>query len=225
MFNLKNIKSLFVVEDTNPVENNKELPTTEEKNIANTVQPKIIETPQISNTIGGGYVDDRILESLLKALEDNNIEGFDFLEYKNSIKALSQMPMDEATRYRSAYATAATLGVTLDKLCQSAEFYKTVLQKENEKFKAALSNQINSSVISKEKQAQELSNEILKKSELIKKLTEEITSHQTELGKIKDQVLEANIKIEKTKANFQSTFEALLLQINDDITKMKAYLK
>ena len=54
------------------------------------------------------------------------ITGFDYLEYRRSLKSLETFPMDEATKFRSSYATASTMGVTVEKLLESIEFYNVI---------------------------------------------------------------------------------------------------
>ena len=57
-------------------------------------------------------LDDRSLEFLASALEKNNLPGFDYYEFKRAVVALRQMQLDEPTAHKSAFATAATGGVT-----------------------------------------------------------------------------------------------------------------
>ncbi|MBK7138067.1 MAG: hypothetical protein IPH74_03180 [Bacteroidetes bacterium] len=42
-------------------------------------------------------VDDKIRDTPLQALADNNMEGFDYFEFKQSLATLSKMPLDEAS--------------------------------------------------------------------------------------------------------------------------------
>jgi len=140
---LKNLKSLFIVEDE---EENKEAPKPSEKTAGKSDKEPVVSTPPpLPNTSvsasSQGVLDTNIVEKLLQAIEKNNLEGFDYLEYKKSLKALEKMPMDEATKYRSAFATASTMGVTLDKLIQTTNFYIGVLDKENRRdYKTSATN-------------------------------------------------------------------------------------
>ena len=62
-------------------------------------------------------LDERSLEFLTTALEKSNLPGFDYLEFKRAVAdLLSNMNMDEATAYKSAFTTVATtLGLTKGK--------------------------------------------------------------------------------------------------------------
>src|SRR5690242_18768533 len=116
MLNIKNLKSLFI-EEAETTAPDASANSGSEKNSSRDAAP----------VASAGASDQRIMSALLKALEENNMDGFDFLEFKNSLKALSQMPLDEATKFRSAFATASTMGVTVAKLLDSVDYYKKVL--------------------------------------------------------------------------------------------------
>ncbi|SEL70048.1 hypothetical protein SAMN04487910_3101 [Aquimarina amphilecti] len=228
---LKNLKSLFIVDDSE--EENKETSESTEKVDVNSdkkpaasaasIPPPLPNNPVSSSS--EGMLDTKIVEKLLQAIEKNNLEGFDYLEYKKSLKALEKMPMDEATKYRSAFATASTMGVTLDKLLQTTNFYVGVLDKENEQFIGAFKNQFDSKVSGREREIAQFESIIKEKSEQIKKLTEEIAKHQQQIGDLKAKVEESNSKINKTQNDFKVSYSHLKAQFEEDIVKMQKYLK
>ena len=96
------------------------------------------------------------------------MEGFDYFEFKQSLATLSKMPLDEATQFKSAFATAATMGITKENLLQSADYYKKVLHKEKEKFDVAVKGQNNANVLKKKEELETLKKVILEKSAQIK---------------------------------------------------------
>lgn len=158
-------------------------------------------------------------------MEENNQQGFDFFEYKNSLKTLAGIIPDEATRYKSAYATAATMGVTVDRLLESAAFYRSVLEKERDNFTRAVNQQVDLNVTAKQKEAERLQTLIAQKGEQIRRLTEEIAAHQEELAKAQGIVTEASSRIEATKSNFHFTLEAVMDQIQADMQNIERYLR
>lgn len=133
---LKKFKSVFVVEEESGAV--KATETTQQ-------QPSQQSTPiapqPIRSVAEAGNVTDKFVQVLLGALEKNNQQGFDYFEFRQSLKNLEKMPMDEATRYRSAYAMAQTMGVTPAKLLESAQFYLNVLSGEQSKFNEAHAQQ------------------------------------------------------------------------------------
>ncbi|WP_298309884.1 hypothetical protein [uncultured Aquimarina sp.] len=225
---LKNLKSLFIVDDSEE-ENKKTDESTEKTDVNSDKKPAASIPPPLPNNpvsvSSEGALDTKIVEKLLQAIEKNNLDGFDYLEYKKSLKALEKMPMDEATKYRSAFATASTMGVTLDKLLQTTNFYIGVLDKENEQFTGAFKNQFDSKVSGREREIAQFESIIKEKSEEIKRLTEEIAKHQQQIGDLKAKVEESNSKINKTQNDFKVSYDHLKAQFEEDIVKMQKYLK
>ena len=132
---LKNLKSLFFVEDEEAAKKTGEMQP---------AKPQVpASAPVVKESTGGepGKVSDKFTQVLFSAMERDNQEGFDYLEFKQSLRSLEKMPMDEATRYQSALAMAKTLGATPPGLLQSAAHYMNVLRLEEKKFGDALAKQ------------------------------------------------------------------------------------
>ena len=216
----KNLKSLFIVPEEEQVnvaetENNSNEKVSEEK--ARIVEPTNFEPK--------GKVDSSILDKLFEALEDNNQQGFDYLEFRKAILTLKALPMDEATKYQSTFATAATMGVTLNKLLDSIEFYKKVLLKEEDVFTKAIKEQTIINVNDKVAEKDKITATIANKAEQIKKLTEEIQLHQTEIVKLTSSIEVAESKIKETSMNFESSIKIIKDQLDNDYEKLKLYIK
>lgn len=228
MINLKNLKSLFIVDESEPKTNEekkepeKNTVTPPANNQENTVVPPPLPNSNIVSN--ESKVDKRVYEMLLQVIESSNLEGFDYLEFKASVQALSNLPLDEATRFRSAFATASTMGLTIDKLVSSAEYYKNVLNRERDRFKTELENKMEQSVVSKEKERQTLEDTVRKKEEQIKLLTNEINQHKQSLSQLQNQLAEIQAKIQQTQSAFFGTHQYLLTQFEDDVQKIKKYL-
>ena len=129
------LKSLFILEDGNESkkaaekavknqesESGQNAPKIRAKDITVNIEP--LSTPQ------SGKPDAKFVDILLKAVEKDNLEGFDYLEYKSSLQSLSGMDMDEETKYKSSLAMATTMGATPAKLIKTAEHYIATLNKE-----------------------------------------------------------------------------------------------
>jgi len=118
----KNLKSLFIVEDGTPT---KPKPSPAKKKSAKSTKKegKPVDKagdstaekhipPPPPRTDGSGQVTEKFTTMLLKAIEANNIDGFDYIEFKEAIQGTEGMGMSEEMRYKSAFAVAKTMGVT-----------------------------------------------------------------------------------------------------------------
>lgn len=158
------------------------------------------------------------------ALEKNNQAGFDYFEFRQALRNLSKMPMDEPTRFQSANAMAQTMGITPAALIESAKFYLNVLQNEESKFNEAHAQQRGKLIGNREEQIKNLEATIQQKTEQIKQLTQQIEEHRKQSDQIRQEVSDSTIKIETTKADFDATFATVVGQIQDDVAKIQQYL-
>ena len=155
--------------------------------------------PKVVPTASSGKVTTKFMTVLLKAMEANNLDGFDYLEFKQSLKSLEKMPMDEQTRFKSAFAMAQTMGATPDHLVKTADHYIRVLLSEEEKFGQALAKQKTKQIGDKQNQIQQLENIIQEKKKTIEKLKKEIEEHAKGMEAMKAEISDATVKVESTK--------------------------
>ncbi|WP_235296873.1 hypothetical protein [Portibacter marinus] len=208
----KRLKSVFIVEDEDYVPTEIAEDESKEKKEANI---PVNENAKAS---------DKFVNSLLRAIESNNLEGFDYLEYKQSLKSLSSMDMDESTRFNSAFAMAKTMGADKKALMDSAMHYLKVLENEKGKFNDAYEKQQQKQVIARQDKLTALESSISKKEAQIKKLQEEIKQSKKELEIRKNEISEASEKVARTRDQFYASFSKVADQITADVDRMKKYL-
>ncbi|MBA4851200.1 hypothetical protein [Emticicia sp. BO119] len=215
----KTLKGLFVVQTSTEGETTES--NTPAKPEAKTTTTATSAVPHIPE----GKASEKFYDILLNAMEANNQEGFDYLEYKKSLQTLAKMPMDEQTRYFSAFAAAQAMGVTSQKLTDSANFYLKVLASEDAKFQESVAAQREKQIGNKDRAINDLEATIKAKTEQIAKMTQEIQAHQADMEKMKAEISDAVIKIETTLSDFHATFNELTTQIGKDVENMGKYLK
>lgn len=214
---LKKIKSIFVVEDERA--GNTSASESGQQTNAGTVR-----TPAEVVYSGEGQVSDMFLEVLKQALLDADLEGFDYMEFKQFLRSLDQVKMDEATKFRSAYATGQTMGATVQNLVSSGRHYLEVLKKEEQRFKDAVNNRRTRIIDERELGIQQIEKEIDAKEEQIKNLKAEIEKAREEIKRHKEEVTAERTKIDQTKNDFFETYNVLVREIQDDLKKIQSYL-
>ena len=214
---LKNLKGLFVQENpttTQSIETSPPPPTT----VSPPSPPRTVPPPTNEGN-------PQMMEILLKALADNNLQGLDYFEYKQSLQATQHLGLDEATRYRSAFAMAQTMGLTLPKLQETATYYISVLEREETRFADALKQQgegKNRTMIDEIAAMEQAATE---KTAQIEALHREIAELQQKTAAMKQSVAENAQKIEAMKTQFQGSYLNLRQQIELDIQRIQQYLK
>jgi hypothetical protein len=215
---LKKFKSVFIVDDP------AEATPAETTDASIPVQPPVVSSAPPS-PLPSGAVSDKFIDILMAALEKNNQPGFDYFEYRQALKNLEKMSMDEQTRFQSAYAMAQTMGATPQKLAESAQFYLGILGNEQSKFNDAHAQQRSKLIGTREDELKNLDSMIVQKTKQIEELTQEIEAHRQNSEQIKTEISDSTVKIEGTKADFDATFANVIANIQSDVSKIQQYLK
>ena len=229
----KNLKSLFIVEeeggqtskstDAKPTGAIAKPKSNAPKADSNPTTPRTGSTPKPVSA-EGGKVRPKFMEILLKAMDANDLDGYDYLEYKRSLKSLEKMPMDEATRYKSAYAMAETLGASKQHLLDSGKQYLDVLGAERQKFQAASEKQRKQRVGDKMAIVEQMQSLIKEKSAQITRLTQEIDKHRKQMEQTQGKIKTDTAKIEQTKRDFEASFQQLTDQILKDLDNIQSHV-
>lgn len=169
-------------------------------------------------------LDERSLEFLANAIEKNNLPGFDYYEFKRAVVALSQMKLDEATAHKSAFTTAATVGVTKEKLIETANYYKNVVEKEKEQFDKALENQNATKVTARQEEVKRLRDQVERHKAEITRLQDEVGGYLNQIDQAEATTQLESEKLAKAKASFEKTHLSVVAQIDKDIENMHKHL-
>jgi len=219
----KKLKSLFIVEEEGASGGEGSGANPEEKSEPRS-EPAYERPAFDKEKAGDGKLDEKFVNRLLGAIEDNNIDGFDYLEYKQALQNLNNVEMDEQTKFQSALAVAKTMGTSKDELLSSGQHYLKVLEKEEAKFIEAFQNQLARQVTTRSEQIMKKENGIEEKKAMIEKLQKEIEAQRKELEKMKSSVDSAKTKVEATRTRFYQAFHIVSEQIKDDLEKIGKYL-
>jgi len=218
---LKKIKNIFVVEDESaPKKAEENKVSKQDSNDAVTVSANNgpVDIPEVS-------AQNRFLSLLAQTIEKNNQPGFDYFEYRQSLINLAKLNMDEATKYKSAYAAAQAMGVTPVTLANSAQGYLNLLNQESQKFATAEQNQRNKVIEERKNELTSLSSQIEKKKEMISQLQAEVEQLGKTLEIKKNEAAGFTEKLNATKMEFEVAMKSIAGQIAEDIQKMNQYLK
>ncbi len=221
------LKNLFVVDDGSTpqkVESKKDSVSDKQSSKSTNKIEKTFESDPIIGKAIEGKINPKFIDKLLKSIERNNMEGFDYLEYKQTLQNLDKSMLEE-TRYESAFAMAKTMGVTAQQLKDSAQFYIDILKREEKKFDDALKNQVSKQITQRKQDFKGLENAIIEKEKQIELIKKEIEAHKAKLKASNSELNAAKLKINRTKAEFDLSYQSVYNQIKDDLAKITKYVK
>lgn len=226
----KGIKSWFFVEvEEDGKKDQKKTPEKKKSEPKKIIQvepaPPSSETISEDKTGRRGNVSQKFIDILFAAMRKNDLEGFDYMEFKKSLQSLKKMDMPVETRIQSAYAMAETMGAKKGKLLETAQHYISILKTEEEKFEHALGNQQDKQVEAKKGKIDNLNATIEKKKAQIKKLEAEVAQHSKQINNLQSEIKEASTKIADTKNDFIASYNSLVNQIKLDMKHINDYIK
>lgn len=164
--------------------------------------------------------DERFVDVLMKALERQNMDGFDYLEFKQSLAALDKVGIQGDTAIQSAYATGSTLGLTKDKLLKSAAYYQTVLQEEKTQFEASMQRHFAQRVEGKRKETATLKKKISDWQTKIDQLKKQIETAQGKIDAADAQIAAAKQKAKENQDGFEATLKLISDAISTDMEEI-----
>lgn len=168
--------------------------------------------------------DDRFANVLMKALEDKNLEGFDYLEFKQSVAKMLEIGMDHDTALRAAFGTGSTVGLTMEKLIKTAKYYTEVLEDEKSKFMNSMEKHLMSNVEGKAKQTGELKKKIANWEAKIEQLTAEVVKAKERIASADAEIHSAKDKAEMNQKGFDDALDVITAAIRQDVSDITRVL-
>ena len=171
MSTLKNLASIFVkIDDEEP--SVPEAPALTAP--APAPAPLSLPAPLLSAGSGDPAQEGKISEKLTQALQDNNLDGIDFFEFRKTLDALEVVIADEPTRYKAAFGSLVAQGGNPEQITHTADHYLQVLESKSEGFAGYLEQQNRERVQSKLDEAEGIQQQIQAKADQIARLTQDI---------------------------------------------------
>ena len=173
---------------------------------------------ETANTLSVGVPDEKILQKLSGVLDAANIPGQDYYEFGKAVDSMSNVPMDEKSKFLATYSVLATQGCTKDVLLSSIYTYIGVIQKEQLEFEQGLQAKYEEKV--------------QRQIDAIEKAKAKVTELQTEILKINEGIAtataaaqEENFKLTQLAANFKKSAEVVLKRLSEDKEKINLFIQ
>lgn len=174
-----------------------------------------------------GEISNEVYDKLSEAIERENLDGNDFLEFMQALQNLSSLTVGESDKFNMVFTTLSTSagGMTKEFLIESIAHYKKVLKKEQATFSGEMENATLELVDSSLSEAERLINVANVKAEEIKQLQEDILTINEQAASLSNSADESKFKIAKKGADFNVTLAQLEGQLDNYETKINNYIK
>ena len=169
-------------------------------------------------------LDEKSVEYIAKAIEKANLPGFDYLEFRMAVDNLKKINLDEVTAIKSAYATMSTMGLTKERIIETAAHYKSVLVKEREQFDAASQKQQTLKIGQNLQQVGDLQRKVTENEAKIKQLQEEVEASRTKIRELDYERDNAASKIEDTKTKYLFAHQSIMNLMEKDVENIRQHI-
>lgn len=165
-----------------------------------------------------GLVEERFVKMLEQAMEEQNLPGQDYMEFKAAIEKMKGLPMDEPMMFKTVFTVISLQGCTKENLLASIDHYLSVIEKEKTQFDEELAFEREASITQKQKQ--------------IAQIQTEVESFQTKIDEMKARAFalsqesqQAEMKIRSTEANFNESMRVVRSVLESDKNKINTFLQ
>jgi chromosome segregation ATPase len=165
------------------------------------------------------------LEQLKEAMQKADLPGQQtYLAFSKALENMEKLPMDEATKFKAAFATLQATGCDVSQLVESFSYFEGILDTEKDRFEEALHATIGDSVVTQENEIKKLTDENTDLSSQIQKLTEKITANQQAVAHLQAGLADAREKMKRKEASFMAAYQAMKDRLQVDARKIDNYL-
>lgn len=161
-------------------------------------------------------LNEKMVNFMLQAIRNKHEAGLDYLRFKQSVKNLMAMNMDEMTAVKSAYVTASTMGLDKQNLLTSIQSYQAIVNSERDKFIETLKKQIDSQVEEPKNSIGKTRDQIESHKNKIAQLEQEIKMMTEKISELEAEIATSEEKIEKTRQEFLDVYETFSNSLKED---------
>ena len=90
-------------------------------------------------SLEGTDIDSQSAKIISEELNKLSSQKFDYIKYRQAIKGMTALKIDEETAIQSTLMTASTMNVTVDDIRNSAQFFSQLLDEEAKSHYSSLS--------------------------------------------------------------------------------------
>lgn len=212
---INKLKSVFIVDEgTNSVQ-------PEEK-----VVEKIPTAVENTNLNISSEDSKKFIDILFKALETKNQEGFDYLEFMQSISNIRNQNLtdDEIKLFQTGFSLAKTMNVSKQSLIESGKHYLGVLEEEKNHFYSSLSNNAKVKLDEKNQEITDIQKSLEEDKVKLEALRNTIMKNEQRKNSLTEELKQAEQKLTSVKSAFNTAFMSLSEKLKSDLTKIDKYL-
>lgn len=171
-----------------------------------------------------GVLKQEIVDYFKKVFVENNIPGPDYQEFKNALEAMKSQPMDEATKIKTIWISFQTMGLTAQKLIDTAGQYKKLFAGKLAQFDGELQTTFDEQVTAKQKESDAILDENKKIDDDMRKLNEKKLANEAKAKELGVEIQKSTSELNQHKNDWHAVYDDLVKDIDADIDLINRHL-
>lgn len=177
----------------------------------------------VAPIVTAGAISQDMLNDLMQAVSDANLEGYDYIELMDAVKNMASLPFTEEQKIMAAFATVSNQ-TSFEKIISSITHYLSVIDKRETEFMDTATKKEQTMVGGREDQIKAIDADIAAAAQQITELTAKINELQTKKGTLSGEKEEHRIKIESKRSSFKVTAQTMRDKLIADKAKIERAL-
>ncbi len=165
-----------------------------------------------------------IIAYFKKVFEENNIPGADYQEFSVALEKMKALPMDEQTKFKTLFMSFESMGLTPEKLIETAEFYKTLFSNKLGQFDKEHEQAFNREVGLRQNQVQELTQKNTDIDVEMRKLNDQKIANEQSVKTINEAIQKSSTMLTNSKNDWHATHAEIVAVIDHNIELVKKHL-
>lgn len=179
--------------------------------------PAYTGRPAVDSAIYNNFV-----EVLARAIEAENLPGFDFFEFHRIYKKFIEEGKSEQESLKTALTSAETMRVERNTLLANYQHYRKILESQQKVFEQDLKNYLDKNIDGPKKRVLEIDEDIKKKTGLIRQYEADIESLKNQKSGIGVDVEKSTLQLENVRTAFAKAYESIMNDFNTVFDKLKS---
>ena len=176
------------------------------------------------STPDSGISQPEIVDYFKAVFADNNIPGPDYQEFKNALEEMKSQPLDEATKVKTVWISFKAMGLTPQKLIDTATQYKSLFATKLTSFDNELQRAFNEHVDSKQKEVESLLVKNKQIDDEMKKLNAQSLANTDSIKHLNDEIQKNSTELSTKKNNWHKVYDDFIIEIDGHIELIGKYL-
>lgn len=165
-----------------------------------------------------------VVDFLYKVRTDNNIQGPDYHEFSIALDDYKADIADEAQRVKLAFKSFKSMGVTPQKLVETANHYKKLYAEKRAAFDATIDKEIKNAVGTRKADVDSLNSRNASIDAEIEKLQKEKSTNEARIVTLNDEINSNSSRLNERKLDFQVTYDDVVGEIDRNLNLIQQHL-